>query len=281
MAGCSGLPVGGAGTSDTTTPTPTATPSPTSTPTPTATATPTSTATESDGSATTGTMAVVVDGERLALDDAFGDSAPVTMASADTWRTDGTPTLARTLAAAGVNASETSLTYDGTTYDERSEGTRVVYRVDGDPVNPAEYELKDGDEVWALVFTEDTNASTPGEYIPQERLYATGTMDVTVNGQSLDFSREKWQSGDRNRHFHFEDGHANQWHAHSWSVTLAYALSTLDGIDVTENGFTYAGRTFTEEEADISVTVNGDPVDPTAYYLTDGDAVRIVVDIER
>ncbi|WP_435346662.1 hypothetical protein [Haloarchaeobius sp. HRN-SO-5] len=238
-----------------------------------------------DGTAeASGSMAVVVDGDRLDLGSAVADSTTFRMDGdhPDTWHANGTPTLAAALAHAGVNASATTLSYDGSTYRDAETGTELVYRVNGDPVRPTEYALQDGDEVWVVVLTDETNASTPGEYIPPERLHVHGSMEFEVNGDSLDFSRDKWQAASHNSHFHFEGGHADPWHAHSRSVTLAYALSTLEDVEVTEAGITYDGTTYADDDpgTTVSVTVNGDPVDPTEYYLLDGDEVRIVVEDE-
>lgn len=227
----------------------------------------------------TGRMAVVVDGKRLNLSRAIAGTRSFSVVG-DTWRASGDPpTLGAVLSVAGLDARATSLSYNGETYDERRPGTKLVYRVDGEPVNPAEYELEDGDEVWVLVLTDETNASTPGDYIPPERLHVHGSMEFVVNGESLNFSRDKWQAANHNNHFHFEGGHSDPWHAHSWSVTLAYALSTLEDINASEAGITYNGTTYADDEAGttVRITVNGEPVDPTSYYLKDGDEVRIEI----
>lgn len=237
--------------------------------------------TSDDGTAaTTGKMAVVIDGQRLVLSSATEGSERfrVDDEEPDTWHANGSLTLASALSEAQVDANASSLTY-GDTYREQRQGTEIVYRVNGEPVDPSEYTLQDGDEVWVLVLTEETDVSTPGNYIPRDRLHVHGTMEFVVNGESLDFSREKWQTPSHNSYFHFEGGHAQPWHAHSWSVTLGYALSTLDGINASERGITYDGTTYAYDgtDATVSVEVNGEEVDPTTYYLKDGDSVRIVI----
>lgn len=288
-AGCSGL----SGGND-------ATATPTGSVTPTETATETATDTDEPGTATngtptddgvndsnggaaatTGTMAVVVGGDRLDLSTAVDGSASFRIDGdrADQWHTNDTPTLADALSKAGVDATPASLSYDGETFEADAEGTTLVYRVNGEPVDPTTYELEDGDEVWVLAYTDDADGSTPGNHISPERLHIHGSMEFRVDGESLNFSREKWQAPSHNDHFHFEGGHADPWHAHSWSVTLAYALSTLDGINATEQGITYNGTTYTGDE--VRVTVNGESVDPTGYYLKDGDSVTIVLDSEN
>ncbi|WP_144905658.1 hypothetical protein [Halobellus captivus] len=241
--------------------------------------------TDGDDAATTGLMAVVVDGDRLNLSETVEGSVAFRADDdePDTWHADDSVTLAGALESAGLDADSDSLSYGGTTYSESTDGTQLVYRVNGESVNPVEYELADGDEVWVLVLTEETDASVPGEYIPPDRLHVHGSVEFKVNGESLDFSRDKWQAAGHNSHFHFEGGHAEPWHAHSWSVTPAYAFSTLEDIDVNRNSITYNGTTYSDEDAGttVLVTVNGEPVDPTGYYLKDGDAVRIVIETEE
>jgi sulfur carrier protein ThiS len=240
----------------------------------------TAAANRSDAAAT-GTLAVVVDGERIDLSEAVAgtENFSVDDDHPDTWHANGTPTLAAALSTAGVDVDLDSLSYDGETYADRRNGTTISYRVDGEPVNPTRYELTDDDEVWVLVFTDETDAPTPGEYIPPDRLHAHGTMAVEVNGQPLDVGRDERTAATHDSHFHFEGGHGQRWHANSWSVTLAYALSTLEAVEVDGEGITYAGTTYAADDADapVTVTVNGDPVDPTDYYLKDGDSIRVEI----
>ncbi|MGB9954800.1 hypothetical protein ACOZ4B_00175 (plasmid) [Haloferax prahovense] len=229
----------------------------------------------------TGQMAVVVAGERVSLTEDLDEDAPIHMSDVDSWHTNESTTLAAALDAADVNATESSLTYDGETYEESENGTKLIYRVDSHEVDPEEYTLESDDKVWVLAVTDDSNVTTPGEYIPPEQLHVHGTIDFTVDGERLDFSRDKYQQAGHNDHFHFEGGHANPWHAHSAHVTLAYGMSTLDGINMTDEGVTYNGTTYAYDgdgdNATANVTVNGESVDPTDYYLKNGDSVSIEI----
>jgi hypothetical protein len=108
-----------------------------------------------------------------------------------------------------------------------------------------------------------------------------GTINVTIGGTELDFSRAEFQVADDA--FHFEGGDGEIWHVHEHRVTLEYAMQTL-GIEVTEDTVRYDGETYTEENATVIVEVNGEPVDPASYELSgasvanadDGDHIRIV-----
>lgn len=105
-----------------------------------------------------------------------------------------------------------------------------------------------------------------------------GTLEVVIDGQRVDFSQSRYQlQADA---FHFEGGVGQQWHVHAQGVTLAWAMDSL-GIPVTADRVTFEGTTYAAAEADtsVSITVNGDPVTPSAYVLQEGDAVRIVVEV--
>jgi sulfur carrier protein ThiS len=288
-AGCSSLAGSDGQQTDATTAAPTETPAPT--------ATPSSNTTddghdhshdnESAADATAedaGRIGVVVAGERVDLTGEFDDRQAIRMDDerGDTYYVDGDVTLQAALSAADVEANASALSYDGETYRDATNGTEVVYRVNGDPVAPSEAQLDPGDEVWVVVVDDGGTVETPGDYIPPERLHVHGDISFTVDGERVDFSRDKYQQAGHNDHFHFEGGHANPWHAHSAHVTLAYGLSTLEGIEVTEDTITYDNETYRygSDDAAATVLVNGEPVDATDHYLKDGDSVRVVVETD-
>lgn len=119
---------------------------------------------------------------------------------------------------------------------------------------------------------------------PYGQAHEHGTMEVVILGEQVDFTQSKYQVADRQ--FHFEGGDGRVWHAHAQGITVEYALSTLD-IEVTESSVTYQGTTYRDGEGySVSVTVNGEPVDPKTYVLRGasadnpeaGDHVEIVVE---
>jgi hypothetical protein len=116
--------------------------------------------------------------------------------------------------------------------------------------------------------------------------HSHGTMEVVVLGDRIDFSQQQYQlQADA---FHFEGGEGRVWHVHAQGVTLEWAMASL-GIDVTETSVTVDGTTYRDSDPayTVSVTVNGEPVDPSTYVLrgvsdaaraqSEGDHVRIVV----
>lgn len=290
MAGCSSFAGGGTSSPGeaTTVTTETATPTTTEPGQDNETSTEHSHDNESSSDATaenTGKIAVVVAGERVDLSGAFEDRQAIRMDEnvSDTYYANGSVGLQSALSAADVEANASTLTYDGETYRDSANGTEVVYRVNGESVAPGETDIEAGDEVWVLVVADGGTVETPGDYIPPERLHVHGDIEFTVDGEQVDFGREKYQEAGHNDHFHFEGDHANPWHAHSAHVTLAYGLSTLEGIDATEDTITYDNETYEygTDGAAATVMVNGEPVDATDHYLKDGDSVKIVIESDE
>ncbi len=228
----------------------------------------------------TGEMAVMVGDERVDLAANIDGEDGINMADSDTWYTNESVTLSEALRSAGVEAEESTLTYDGETYDESTDGTNIIYRVGSHEVDPEEYTLESDDKIWVLVETDGSDVTPPGEYIPPENLHVHGTIDFTVDGEELDFSQDKYQQAGHNDHFHFEGGHASPWHAHSAHVTVGYAMSTLEGINVSDDAITYNGTAyaFDSEDGAATVKVNGESVDPNEYYLKNGDSVTIAIE---
>lgn len=106
-----------------------------------------------------------------------------------------------------------------------------------------------------------------------------GTMEVVIDGQQVDFSQSRYQlQADA---FHFEANDGTRWHIHAQDVTLAWAMESL-GIGVTAETVTFDGTTYDDADPDttVSLTVDGEAVTPSTYVLQEGDAVRIVVQIE-
>ena len=122
----------------------------------------------------------------------------------------------------------------------------------------------------------------PGER--SESAHGHGLINVTIDGQKLDFSRDQYQL--QADEFHFERGNGRIWHKHASGVTLEYAMATL-GIDVSEESVTFDGTTYRDSDpgTNVTVTVDGTPVNPETYELDggtadnpqDGDFIRIIV----
>lgn len=274
LSGCAGMfGPGGAGTA---TPTATGTATTTGTATPTATTTTGTPSSNGTTAAMSGEVLVTIEGQQLHLS---GESqqGSVRFGGDHTWAaSEDSVTLAAALAEAGINASAGTLTYEGTTYRDSASNTTVAYIVDGTDVeNPESYQLKANDEVFVVVTT--PAIETPGAYVKDNHLHPHGTLNVTVKGDSIDFSSKKRAHADRFFHLH-EDESTNQWHAHSTNITLEYAIKTFDGMSVTNSSVTVDNQTYRDDaNTNVSITVDGEPVDPSTYVLKDGDTVRVVV----
>lgn len=138
---------------------------------------------------------------------------------------------------------------------------------------------------------------TPNQYAitqvaqtPQDNVGAVhehGTINVTIAGKTLDFGRPQFQNPGQYKAFHFEGGNGDVWHKHASGVTLEYGMKTL-GIEMNQSAVAYGGTLYKESDpgTNITVTVNGEPVDPATYELqgaqsadnaAQGDHVRILV----
>jgi len=114
-----------------------------------------------------------------------------------------------------------------------------------------------------------------------------GTINVTIDGQTVDFSQPQYQVGQTgNSRFHFEGGTAI-WHKHATGVTVDYALN-VHGIQVSEDSVTFDGTTYRASDpgTEIVIEVNGEPVDPSEHVIQgassasaagQGDHIRVVV----
>ena len=118
------------------------------------------------------------------------------------------------------------------------------------------------------------------------QIHEHGLITVQYDDTAVEFTEPRYIEADDCFHFHGND--AQVWHAHCEDVTIEYALETL-GMDVTADTFTVDGQTFAEADGDeVSVTVDGEEVDPQEYVLEGvesvddagdgaGDTVEIVV----
>ncbi|WP_435359594.1 MoaD/ThiS family protein [Haloarchaeobius sp. DFWS5] len=118
----------------------------------------------------------------------------------------------------------------------------------------------------------DDAVAKPSGVGPQ---YDAGTLSVTVGGDAIDFSGDRYQH--RSQAFHFQAGDGRRWHAHGDGVTLEFALETL-GFGVAEGGFAAQNETYVRSDGDrVRYAVNGESVDPEQYVLQPGDRVEVVV----
>jgi hypothetical protein len=127
-------------------------------------------------------------------------------------------------------------------------------------------------------------AQSPGAVAQSE--HGHGYINVSVDGEEIDFSQQQYQRPGQYQAFHFEGGDGEVWHKHASSVTLEYAMATL-GIEVTETTVSIDGTTYDDADpgTTVNVTVDGEPVDPATYELqgasestpASGDYVRITV----
>ena len=103
-----------------------------------------------------------------------------------------------------------------------------------------------------------------------------GTMEMTVLGNDVDFSQDRFQL--RDDRFHFEGGDGTEWHVHASGVTFEYAMNAL-GFEVElEPKTLVADDTYTDGEGyEVVFEINGEEVTDLDYVLKRDDHIRIVV----
>ena len=157
----------------------------------------------------------------------------------------------------------------------------VVYVVfvGGGDASPATEADTDGDAGEASLAEIE---QTPG---PTGSAHGHGTIEVVIDRRTIDFSRQEYQLlADE---FHFEGGDGRVWHAHATGITLEWAMATLN-IGVSEDTVVFEETLSRDSDpgTDVTVKVDGEPVDPQTYVLQgteaasagNGDRVRIVVE---
>ena len=119
-------------------------------------------------------------------------------------------------------------------------------------------------------------------------IHEHGTIAVSYDGTEVDFDDPQYVLRDECFHFHTADS-SELWHTHCEDVTIEYALETL-GMELTGDSFSVDAESFSVADGDtISVTVDGEPVDPQEYVLDGvgsvedaadgaGDHVEVVVE---
>lgn len=143
---------------------------------------------------------------------------------------------------------------------------------------------------YLLVFLGPGGATSSAAIQPDtaNQIHEHGTIVVQYDDTVVAFDDPQYAELDGCFHFHDYDN-GEMWHAHCENVTVEYALETL-GMDVTSESFSVDGETFSEENGDtISVTANGEEIDPQEYVLQGvesvddasngaGDHIEIVVE---
>ncbi|MHC3438662.1 hypothetical protein ACYJ1Y_11335 [Natrialbaceae archaeon A-gly3] len=139
--------------------------------------------------------------------------------------------------------------------------------------------------------TDDSSAAILPD--ADDRVHYHGTIEVIVDGEPIDFSQPEYIAQHGCFHFHNDDAvDDGVWHVHCENVSLEFALETL-GIDATADSVEINGEMYADDDPDtsVSITVDGEPVDPETYVLEGvgpvdqaqqgaGDNVRIVVESE-
>lgn len=118
-----------------------------------------------------------------------------------------------------------------------------------------------------------------------ERLDASGTIEVVIDGEPLDLTRDRFvaeHAEDSSIAFHLHEGSEEWFMEGRERVTFAEGLDLLphvshERVDA-QDVLTVDGTTYDEREGtDIGFTVDGEPVDPATYEVRGGDALRVEI----
>ncbi len=127
---------------------------------------------------------------------------------------------------------------------------------------------------YGLVFlgADDGGSTAAVEPDTTTLIHEHGQLSVQYDDTTVDFNQPQYIEADSCFHFHAYDD-AAVWHTHCEDVTIEYALETL-GMTVTAETFAVDGQEFDADAGDeISVTVDGEPVDPQEHVLEGVDSV--------
>lgn len=103
-----------------------------------------------------GTIQVVIDGQRLDFSQREyqlqADAFHFEGGAGERWHVHARGvTLGYALSTLGIDTDGSQLSVDGTTYRDDEPGTTVTVTVNGDPVTPSDYRLREGDRVRVVV----------------------------------------------------------------------------------------------------------------------------------
>ncbi len=126
-------------------------------------------------------------------------------------------------------------------------------------------------------FSTSGGTSTPTGNVasvgPVGSAHQHAQFSVTVDGERIDFSQQRYQL--QSDLIHFEGGDGTTIHKHATGVTIDYALQTL-GMDIRGDCLTVHGNQYCEGEgSDLSVTAGGEEVNASTYVIQDGVPVNI------
>ena len=126
-------------------------------------------------------------------------------------------------------------------------------------------------------------------FADEEHDYDRGEITVVVDGEPVDLSADRFQAEHAENEsiaFHLHEGDEHWYMEGEEPVTFAEGIDLLphfayerrDGAHVVTIDYTeYDGS---EQGTELTFLVDGDPVDPTEYEVSDGDELRLEITTE-
>lgn len=98
---------------------------------------------------------------------------------------------------------------------------------------------------------------------------------VVINGDRVDFSKDKYMV--QSRYVHFENGDGTTIHKHATGVPLAYFFKTIGWNLTNECLTTDTGTSYcTGEGGTLRIIVNGEEIDNPQYKFKDADTTKVI-----
>ncbi|MDY6766481.1 MAG: hypothetical protein SVW77_03870 [Candidatus Nanohaloarchaea archaeon] len=126
-----------------------------------------------------------------------------------------------------------------------------------------------------ISFSTSGNTGPTGAAVgPAGSTHEHAQFSVLVDGEEIDFSRDRYQM--QSQKVHFEAGNGQRIHVHATGVTIGYALESL-GLGINASCLTVHDSTYCENgSTTLTTTVNGNAIqDAASHVIRDGETIRI------
>lgn len=112
-----------------------------------------------------------------------------------------------------------------------------------------------------------------------------GSLQLTIDGEPVQFHQQEQYvrpGGEAEPDFHFHSNRPGLWHMHPdqpGRLTVSEAFAAMN-VELTAERLVIDGETYdaTQDGVELTVTVNGEPVDPESHVLEEDD--ELVVEVQ-
>ncbi|WP_254864115.1 hypothetical protein [Halovivax gelatinilyticus] len=117
-----------------------------------------------------------------------------------------------------------------------------------------------------------------------------GDLEIVIDGEPVDLTEDRFQAehaDDYSIDFHLHEGHDGWFMEGEERVTAGEAIDLLPHFELDVDGgdpiVRFDGETYDagDDGTAIEFAVDGEPIDPTAYELRDGDELRLAIESDE